>query len=84
MLDDVYSGGRDSMTDQFPGFVIGRSITPSPLPPKTSGGGKQGFSCKLGNTALHERHIPSSAADSAGRVTGSYGSAPSHNCLDLK
>lgn len=53
MFDDVYYGGRDCMTDQFPGFVIGRSITPSRLSPKTSGGEKQGFACKLGNTALH-------------------------------
>jgi hypothetical protein len=53
MFDDVCSGGRDCMTDQFPGFVIGRSIAPSPLSPLTPVGGKQGFSCKLGKTAVH-------------------------------
>lgn len=69
MLDDVYSGGRDCMTDQFPGFVIGRSITPSPQPPKTSGGENRGSPASLATLRCTERHIPSNAADSAGRVT---------------
>jgi hypothetical protein len=61
------------MTDQYLGFVIGRSITPLPLVCNTLGGGKiKGPSASLATLQGTERPIPSCGTAAASRLTALF------------